>query len=264
MRKVECIIMDWAGTTVDYGCFAPVEAFIRSFNTLGVDVLPAETRAYMGLSKIEEIRALFRLERVQEAFRLHHGRPSNEDDVQACYQQFQQLLCATLADYSVPLPGVTDTVDLLRRTRGMKRGSTTGYTAAMMDIVLSAAARHGYKPDACVTADKLPAGRPCPYMIFQNMIGLAVPSTDLVVKYGDTIADIKEGVNAKVWTVEAITGSNELGLTEDGVRALPQDELDRRKDDIRRRMTEAGAHYVVNDITELPAVLDDIDRRLNA
>ena len=101
-------------------------------------------------------------------------------------------------------------------------------------------------------------------MIFQNMIGLAVPSTDLVVKYGDTIADIKEGVNAKVWTVGAIMGSNELGLTEDEVRALPQDELDRRKDDIRRRMTEAGAHYVVNDITELPAVLDDIDRRLNA
>lgn len=30
MKKIECIIMDWAGTAVDYGCFAPVAAFIES------------------------------------------------------------------------------------------------------------------------------------------------------------------------------------------------------------------------------------------
>ena len=31
MKKIECIIMDWAGTAVDYGCFAPVAAFIEAF-----------------------------------------------------------------------------------------------------------------------------------------------------------------------------------------------------------------------------------------
>ena len=59
MKKIECIILDWAGTAVDYGCFAPVAAFIESFNEIGVPVTAAETRAYMGLTKIEEIRALF-------------------------------------------------------------------------------------------------------------------------------------------------------------------------------------------------------------
>lgn len=49
-------------------------------------------------------------------------------------------------------------------------------------------------------------------MIYKNMTELAVPSADCVVKVGDTIADIKEGVNAKVWTVGVILGSNELGL----------------------------------------------------
>lgn len=34
MKKVECIIMDWAGTSVDYGCMAPVAAFVESFKTL--------------------------------------------------------------------------------------------------------------------------------------------------------------------------------------------------------------------------------------
>ena len=31
MKRIECIIMDWAGTAVDYGCFAPVAAFVESF-----------------------------------------------------------------------------------------------------------------------------------------------------------------------------------------------------------------------------------------
>ena len=65
----------------------------------------------------------------------------------------------------------------------------------MMDIVIPAAEKAGYKVDNCVTSDHLPAGRPYPYMVYRNMIDLAVPSVDCVLKYGDTIADIKEGVN---------------------------------------------------------------------
>lgn len=31
MKKINLIIFDWAGTTVDYGCFAPVKVFIEIF-----------------------------------------------------------------------------------------------------------------------------------------------------------------------------------------------------------------------------------------
>ena len=81
MKKIECIIMDWAGTSVDYGCFAPVAAFVESFKAAGIEVTPAETRAYMGLTKIEEIRALFNIPRVREAFRAKYGRDYTDADV---------------------------------------------------------------------------------------------------------------------------------------------------------------------------------------
>ena len=74
MRKIECVILDWAGTAVDYGCFAPVSAFVEAFKSLGLEVTAAETRAHMGLTKIEEICALFRIGRVAEAFRQRYGR----------------------------------------------------------------------------------------------------------------------------------------------------------------------------------------------
>lgn len=36
MKKIECVIMDWAGTAVDYGCFAPVAAFLKAFGEVGI------------------------------------------------------------------------------------------------------------------------------------------------------------------------------------------------------------------------------------
>ena len=36
MKKIKCVIMDWAGTAVDYGCFAPVAAFIEAFAEKGL------------------------------------------------------------------------------------------------------------------------------------------------------------------------------------------------------------------------------------
>ena len=260
-KKIECVILDWAGTAVDYGCFAPVSAFVESFKKMGLTVTAAETRAHMGLTKIEEIRALFAIGHVRKAFREKYGREYTEDDIQVCYAEFQRLLFATLRHYSMPISNVIEVIDALRN-RGIKVGSTTGYTREMMDVVIPAAERMGYKIDACVTSDCLPAGRPYPYMIYQNMIELAIPSVDCVVKYGDTIADIKEGVNAKVWTVGVILGSNELGLTEEETAALPAEELEKRKADVRRRMLEAGAHYVVDSIEQLPEVIEDINQKL--
>lgn len=93
-------------------------------------------------------------------------------------------------------------------------------------------------------------------MIYRNMCELAVPSRFSVVKYGDTISDIREGANAGVWSVGVVLGSNELALTEDEVAALPAGEL-------RRRMYAAGAHYVVDTAEELPALIEAINQRMN-
>ena len=240
--------MDWAGTAVDYGCFAPVAAFVESFKAIGTPVTAAETRAHMGLTKIEEVRALFAIDHVSEDFH-----------VQACYKKFQEVLFATLEDYSKPIPGVVDVISGLRK-QGVKVGSTTGYTRQMMDVVIPAAGKMGYVIDNCVTSDALPGGRPKPYMIFQNMCEMDVPELRSVVKVGDTISDIKEGVNAGVWSVGVILGSNELALTEEEVAAMPADELRERMMAVRYKMYAAGADYVIDSIEELPMLIEVLNK----
>lgn len=262
MRRIECVIMDWAGTSVDYGCFAPVAAFLESFAEIGMPVDESSVRAHMGLTKIEEVRALFRIPAVSQAFRLKYGRDFNEEDVQSRYEAFQKVLFSTLEKYSEPIPGVVETVSALR-SQGIKFGSTTGYTAKMMEVVRPAAAVKGYVIDDCVTSDCLPAGRPSPYMIYRNMCDLAIPSRFSVLKFGDTIADIREGVNAGVWSVGVILGSNELALTREEVESMPEPELKHRMLEVRNRMYAAGADYVVDSVQELPALIDSINQRMD-
>ena len=57
--------------------------------------------------------------------------------------------------------------------------------------------------------------------------------------------------------------TNELALTQEEVAAMSAGELDARKAEVRRRMLEAGAHYVVDDITELPAIIETINQKMN-
>lgn len=262
MKKIECVIFDWAGTVVDYGCFAPVSAFVESFGNIGINITAKEARGPMGLNKIDHIRALFSLDRVSADFERKYGRRFNEDDVKSRYEDFRKSLFSTLSKYTDPVPGVIETVEQLRMM-GIRIGSTTGYTADMMDVVLPAAASKGYSPDNCVTADHLPAGRPFPYMIYRNMCDLAVPSVSSVMKVGDTISDIKEGVNAGVWSVGVILGSNELGLDEMEVNVLDKTLLTSKMNEVRMRMYAAGADYVIDSIHQLPALVEAVNARMN-
>ncbi|MCC8144279.1 MAG: phosphonoacetaldehyde hydrolase [Tannerellaceae bacterium] len=262
MCEIKCVIMDWAGTAVDYGCFAPLNAFIKVFKEeRGIDITTGQARAPMGLLKIDHIRAILQMPEVNASFENRYGRAWNEQDVQKMYLRFEKHLFDSLTDFTGPIPYVIDTLQQLRNN-GIKIGSTTGYTQAMMDVVQPGAAAKGYTVDKLVTPDHLPAGRPAPYMIYQNMIGLAIPSVEQVVKVGDTIADIKEGVNAKVWSIGVILGSNEMGLTEAETNALSPEQLQIRMEEVRTRMYNAGAAYVLDSIRELPACIEQINQQL--
>lgn len=262
MMKIECVIFDWAGTTVDYGCFAPVAAFVSAFKDLGIKLTIEEARGPMGMTKIDHIRVLFSLESISSQFTAITGREWCEDDVVKMNECFESYLFASLAEYTDAIPFAFEAVDKLRAA-GIKIGSTTGYTAKMMDVVAPAAAAKGYSPDCYVTSDGLPAGRPKPFMIYQNMINLGVESPRTIIKVGDTAADIKEGVNSSVWSVGVVTGSSEMALSQREADSMNHDELEARKAAVRSKFLKWGADYVIDTLGELPTLVDMINSQLS-
>jgi len=252
---IEAVIFDWAGTTVDYGCFAPVKAFMEAFAHHGVPVTMEETRKPMGMLKRDHIRTMLNMERIAAEWKRVHGHEATEEDVDAVYAQFEPKLFSILDQYAAPKPFAVETAAKLREM-GVKIGSTTGYTDAMMNIVAPKAAQQGYAPDFWISPDGVGGrGRPDPYMIFENLKALEVPSVKNAVKVGDTVSDIREGVNAGVWSVGVIEGSSVLGLSQTEYEALTPEE----RRDVCRRAEEtfraAGAHFVLNDLSQLPELI---------
>ncbi|HPC96356.1 MAG TPA: HAD family hydrolase [Sedimentisphaerales bacterium] len=116
-------------------------------------------------------------------------------------------------------PCVTEAVEELRQRR-IPVAVNAGYNREMLEIVLARAAEGGFVPDAAACAADVPKGRPALWMVFRLMETLNAYPPAAVVKVGDTVADVEEGLNAGVRTVGITRTGNLIGLTQTSARPL--------------------------------------------
>ncbi|MBI2206898.1 MAG: phosphonoacetaldehyde hydrolase [Candidatus Rokubacteria bacterium] len=255
------VLLDWAGTTMDFGCVAPAVVFVKVFERAGVPITMQEARAPMGAHKRVHIQKITELESVRSRWRAAHGRPPDDGDVTRMFADFVPLQLDCLSEYSQLIPGTLDVIAALR-ARGMKIGSTTGYLREMMAINLRDAKQQGYEPDATVCASDVPAGRPYPFMCLQNVITLQVSPVEACIKIDDTVPGVEEGLNAGMWTIGLAISGNEVGLSLAEWNALSASEQQPRRERAYDRLRMAGAHHVVDTIADVLPCIDDIEARL--
>ena len=259
MKKIEAVIFDWAGTTVDYGSFAPVVAFAKAFEKFGIKPTTDEIREPMGMLKWDHIHAMMKMPRITEEWKKAHGRMWEKSDVDAIYEQSERAIFEVLNEFSTPKPYVTEEIAKLRE-KGIKIGSTTGYTTEMMEIVVKSAEKQGYKPDAWFCPNHTEnKGRPYPYMIFRNLEVLAVSSVSAAIKVGDTVADIKEGKKAGMISIGIIEGSSVMGYTEAEYEAFSPERKELECQRVRQIYEACGADYVINNMSELIRLIEKIE-----
>jgi phosphonoacetaldehyde hydrolase len=262
-KYVKAVILDWAGTAVDFGSLAPVAALQCVFAAKRVPITAAEARQHMGVLKKDQIRSICGLERVASVWESMHGQKPAEEDVDELFSHFLPRQSEILAQFSLPIPGVPETTAAWRQT-GLRIGSTTGYTRELLDVVRPVARAHGYEPDASVTPDEVGAGRPKPFMCYRNAILLGVFPLWQCVKIGDTPVDIAEGLNAGMWTIGITSTGNEVGVSREEWEALlPSAQQDRERE-ASERLKAAGAHFVAPSLRDSTGILEQIDRRLSA
>lgn len=258
---LRAVVLDWAGTTCDHGCLAPAQTFAEAFAAAGVPITVEQARAPMGMAKWQHIKTITRMPSVAEAWERHHGRASDDADVDALYERFLPLQLETVARYSEMIPGVLDAIAAMR-ARGLKIGSTTGYPREVMDVVIREAKAQGYEPDSIVTAGDTPLGRPGPFPALKALIEMGVYPVEAVVKIGDTVVDIEEGLNGGMWAVGVTVTGNEVGLSVEEWAALGPDEQDRLRGRAAAKLAAAGAHYVIDSVVDIMPILDEIEAAL--
>ena len=259
--KLQAAVLDWAGTVVDFGSFAPTQIFVEAFAEFGVAVSLEEARGPMGMGKRDHIRTLCNLPKIAERYRAVFDRLPTDADVTALYERFMPLQIEKIALHSAVIPGALEAIKNLRE-QGLKIGSCSGYPAVVMAKVVELARQNGYVADHVVATDEVPNGRPHPAQALANVIALGISDVAACVKVDDTWPGILEGRSAGMWTVALTCSGNALGLTYEQYKALPADELVLERARITQMFEGSRPHYLIDTIVELPAVIEDINARL--
>lgn len=252
------VIFDWAGTLVDHGSRAPMEAFLQAFDAEGLPISEAVARGPMGAHKLDHVKAI--LAQPEVAARLPAPLAALLPVARAdrLYRRFTECLLELLPLHAEPIAGVPQALAALR-AQGLHIGSCSGYTRAMMDRLEPLARAAGVNPDIVVCADEVPAGRPAPWACLRIAEHFGVYPMGRVLKVGDTPADIAEGHNAGMGTVGITATGNEVGLSAAALAALAPAERAARLRAARERLD--AADDCLESVAQLPAWLEAQIRR---
>lgn len=261
--QLEAVIFDWAGTMVDFGSFAPTQIFVDAFaQAYGFNISLEEARRPMGLGKWQHIEALGQDPDVGPRWITQFGRPLSQDDVRHIYEAFIPLQVERVGAHSDLIPGALSLVQDLRK-QGLKIGSTTGYPREVMNRLMALTADKGYLPDCTICADDLAAGsRPGPWMALACVQDLHIGAVSHCVKVDDTVPGIAEGLNAGMWTVGLALSGSPAGWTLAEFENADEDERRTVRERVTPMFEAAGAHFVIDTVADLPAVLIAIEERL--
>ncbi|MEM9047469.1 MAG: phosphonoacetaldehyde hydrolase [Pseudomonadota bacterium] len=252
--RFKAVVFDWAGTMIDFGSFAPMGVFVEAFARFGIAASIAQAREPMGMPKRDHIATMLAMPDLAQKWRASHGHEPGEADIDAVYEVFVPMNETVVAQYATLVPGAGAAVDMLR-ARGLKIGSTTGYTRSIMERVLPIAAEQGYAPDNLVCADDLPEGRPGPLGMYRCFIDLVVYPPSAVIKVDDTAPGIAEGVAAGCVTVGVALSGNHVGLTLDELATAPDAKIAGLRASATAVLKASGADHVIDTVADLPALI---------
>lgn len=258
---VKAVVLDWAGTMIDFGCMAPVRALIDVFHAEGLSLSVPEARRDMGKAKFDHLQAILADAGVSSRWTAEKGAPPSRADAERIYRNLEPAMKRAATESSKLIPGAAQTVADLRAL-GIKIGSGTGYTREMMADILPRAAEQGYAPDTLVCAGETPSGRPAPLMAWKALIELDAWPARACVKVDDAPVGIEEGRLAGCWTVGLSASGNEVGLSLEDLQALAPENRRARIAHAEAALREAGADFVVEDISQLMPVIHAIAERI--
>ena len=262
-QKIKAVILDWAGTVVDHGSSAPMGAFVKAFAHFGVTISITDARGPMGMAKRDHIRMVGTAPAVAAAWRANHGRDFDDAAIDAIFEVFEPLNVAAVEAHSALIPGAHDALQWCK-ARGIRVGSTTGYTRPIMERLMPLAAAQGFVPEVTICAGDLAAGRPAPLQIWSALAQMGIWPASSVIKLDDTAPGIGEARAAGCWAAGAALTGNNPGLSAEELARLPPDQRSALRRAASEPLLRAGAHLVIDSIAELPWLVEHIEARLEA
>lgn len=235
MKRINTIVFDIYETIVfpkKHLKVAPLQAFINTFSyfyshDFNEDKQFIKTvNKHMGKPKKEHLKCI-----------LEEYPKIDKINIDTMYNTFVEIQCEILTDprYCVLEPNYLNVEQQLYNLGVKNICFTTGFNYVQTAIILNNIPE--LKFNKIITTDTISRSRPYPDGI-NKIIEHCETTNKNVIKVGDTIADIEEGLNANVISIGITTGSVNS-----------------------ETFLKYGADYVIDNILTLPILVNDINEK---
>ena len=218
MSKIRLAVFDMAGTTVDDevdGLPLVLKSYDDALRRYGVEVPMEVLNAQRGRDKWTVISEL------------------GGDKAQLIYDAFVGVLKENI-ERTKEVMGTSETFKYLRE-HGVHVVASTGFPAEVAEPMIE---HLGWLKrdliDGWVCSEQVGASRPDPAMILYSMKKYEVSELRAVMKVDDTVKGIEEGVNARVYTVGVLTGTQSI-----------------------QQLSAAGPDTILKSVAQIPAHLNE-------
>jgi len=259
---LQAVVFDLAGTVVDYGSRAPVEALKLLFAKQGMKISEDDTRAPMGSEKRAHIARMLALPGLRADWIEEHGEAPNEATIDRLFTEFEPIQLRTVTSRLTLIPGAAKAIRQIRDNE-LCIGFNTGYSRAMAQPIIDFLAQQDLAADSVVCGPEVPLARPAPHMVWRNLIELGVDNVAACVKVDDAESGIEEGLNAGMWTVAVAISGNANGMDLEQWIALGRSEQQIIRQASHQRLARSGAHFVIDSVADLLPCLEQIQNQVS-
>ena len=265
-NRLQGVVLDFSGTTLDAHVIAPAFAFVKAFEVEGVNITMEEARQPMGLRKDLHIQKLLELPSVIEKWLAKKRIKPTPEDGACIFKHFLPIQNACLKEFSELLPGTLEASNQIKNHYKCKIGLTTGFTRESVNILLKEAESQGLMFDSAVAGDDIGSEmgfRPAPFMVWKNMEKFQIFDRRTIIKVDDTLGGVGEGLNAGVWTVGLYRYSNYTNINSiKEWKSMKNEEFEKKVKNSKEILMKSGAHYIADSMKDLPEIMEDINKRL--
>ena len=257
---IRLAVFDWAGTLVDHGGLAHVEAMIAAFETVGVCVSAAQVRWATRGRVREQIEHLLRVPHILRAFERAHGHSPRERDRETIYRSLQAAQHSAIERHATLIDGALGCIGYMRE-RGIAITTITDCEPTAHELLVARAAAQGLNPDYCASCEAPVAGGSEPFQILSCMERFGIKRPREVLLVAGAARQIEASGHVGCISVGVASSGEEVGLSGQAFAQLELREQNALLAHAHRSLREVHASFVVDTMLELPLVLERLAQR---
>jgi len=264
---IRACIFDLGGTLVDRYSLVPLLALKKTFEKYNIDVEEKLLIKDMGKHKLNHIQDILNYDEIKKQENYH-----TLNDMKL-YNDFKKIQLNKTKKYMNVLSETKNCINYLQENN-IKCGVTTGFHKEQVNLVKNLLESKNVYLDNYISSTCLDKpSRPYPYMIEENMKQFKIDDPHHVIKIDDTCVGIKEGLNAKCWTV----GVARWSVNMDVYNMIEADKIDdyytmcediywstilkdSKLKESKKKLKDSGAHFVIDTLDDLKNIIVKINK----